>query len=790
MPPGKLPKFSFAHLLRTHVPTKDDVMRSFALRFLGYLALTLWVSLPAYSAPAATTWQVSIARAIAYRQDGNVQLASELLTTVRDAADDPAVRATAAGELGITLLQVHRYDAAQAPLIQAYEAFPAGLTHAHYALQLGTLAAARKQFDEAHRYYAQALASAGDDFDTRMSVNLNLARLAEPVERLARLRSLSQQLTESNPPGSLARHHLNLGYQALRLGKPGLELASRHLEVARRQAATASNTLLQMDALDALAQLYESQARPQESLQLTQQAIGLVRARVSSLHADRLIALEWRQGRLQLAQGRPVAALAAYQRAVEHIEAVRQDIPIETEDGLSSFSQTLEPVYLGYIDLLLQRADKLPEPQRASSLRRAIETVELIRQTELQDFLGDRCAVETVQGGSAGQLSPGTGILYPVILPDRLELLLVTSSGIVRRSSIVNDSTLRATALALANALRQGASDYLPLSQQLYRWLLAPLDQPLNGQHLQKLVIVPAGALRLIPMAALHDGQHYAIEKMAISIVTGMSMTNTTTPMHRTPVSLLAGVALPGPVVEKMMRLTATPEPDSLGTSANSGLARNLQTRAWRSSPETALSRLTADGRQRALEVLRANLALPGVKVEIDALQTVLAGKTLMDAGFTVDQFQQAMRANDYRIVHIASHGVFGDSAESSFIMAYDDVLSLNNLESLLRSEKFQSHPIELLGLSACQTAEGNDRAPLGISGAAIKARARSVLGTLWPIADDAAQSVMKNFYTGITQHGRTKTEALRQAQLELLHQPALSHPFYWAPFVLIGNWL
>jgi CHAT domain-containing protein len=448
----------------------------------------------------------------------------------------------------------------------------------------------------------------------------------------------------------------------------------------------------------------------------------------------------------------------------------------------------LEPVYLGYVDLLLLRADKLPEPQRVGSLRRAIEAVELIRQTELQDFLGDRCAVETVQGGGTGQLLPGTGILYPIILADRLELLLVTSSGIVRRSSPVNSSTLRNSALALANALRGGASDYLPMAQQLYRWLLAPLDEVIAAERLHRLVVAPAGTLRLVPMAALHDGQRYAIEKMAISIVTGMSMTNTTAPMRRTPVTLLAGVALPGPVVEKMMHLSATPASDNL--SARSGFARNIQTRAWRTRAETTVSELAADGRQRALEAFRASLALPGVKVEIAALSNILQGKTLLDAGFTVDQFQHALQSNDYRIVHIASHGVFGDSAEASFIMAYDDVLTLNSLELLLRSEKFQSHPIELLGLSACQTAEGNDRAPLGISGAAIKARARSVLGTLWPIADDAAQSVMTTFYTEITQRGQTKTEALRQAQLVLLRQPELSHPFYWAPFVLIGNWL
>ena len=731
-------------------------MRSFALRLLGYLALALCINLPAYAAAPATNWQATIAQGVAYRQEGNIRLAIELLSTVRKEATEPGIQATAAGELGISLLQAHRYDDAEAPLKQAFTAFPTGVAHAHYALQLGRLAAARKKTDQARDYYTAALASAQQDVDTRLSAELNLARLAEPGERLSRLRLLSAQLTESNPAGNLARYHLNLGYQSLKLGQDGLEMAYRHLETARKQAVATNNTLLLADALDALAQLYENQARQVESLQLTQQAIKLIRAQETKLFADRLIALEWRLGRLQLRNDRQAAALAAYQRAVEQIEAIRQDIPIENDDGLSSFSQTLEPIYLGYVDLLLQRANQLPEPQRLASLRQVIETVELIRQTELQDFLGDRCAIETVQGGGASQLIAGTGVLYPVILPDRLELLLLTPTGIIRRSSLVNSTNLRNTTLALANALRQGSSDFLPLSQQLYQWLLAPVDEVMVEQQLQNLVVASAGTMRLVPIAALHDGKRYAIEKMAISIVTGMSMTNSTSPTHRSPVTLLAGVALPGPVVEKMLHLTATSE--SEGQRANSGIARNIQTRAWRASPEKNTDQTAPDNPQRAVEDMRASLALPGVKVEIAALGNILQGQTLLDAGFTVEHFQTAMQSSAHRIVHIASHGVFGDSSESSFIMAYDDVLSLNSLESLLRSEKFQNQPIELLGLSACQTAEGNDRAPLGISGAALKARARSVLGTLWPIADDAAQSVMKNFYAGIVLNGRSKT--------------------------------
>ena len=189
-----------------------------------------------------------------------------------------------------------------------------------------------------------------------------------------------------------------------------------------------------------------------------------------------------------------------------------------------------------------------------------------------------------------------------------------------------------------------------------------------------------------------------------------------------------------------------------------------------------------------AVEALRASLELPGVRDEVESLRRILPGTALLDEQFTVGQFHDESSRGEYRIVHIASHGVFGGSAEASFIMAYDDVLSMNSLEALLRSDRLRARPIELLGLSACQTAEGNDRAPLGFAGAAIKARARAVLGTLWPVEDNAAKTVMQRFYAAVAA-GSSKGDALREAQLALLAKPETAHPFFWAPFVLIGNW-
>ncbi|NLZ41370.1 MAG: CHAT domain-containing protein, partial [Comamonadaceae bacterium] len=150
---------------------------------------------------------------------------------------------------------------------------------------------------------------------------------------------------------------------------------------------------------------------------------------------------------------------------------------------------------------------------------------------------------------------------------------------------------------------------------------------------------------------------------------------------------------------------------------------------------------------------------------------------------------QGQLRGQTYAVVHIASHGLFGHDIDSTFIMTYDELLTLDGLQALLRNAAPRGEAIELLTLSACETAEGDDRAPLGMSGSALKARARSALGTLWPVADESARLVMDGFYRRLARGELARAQALRQAQLALLLQPEHAHPFHWAPFILIGDW-
>ena len=326
------------------------------------------------------------------------------------------------------------------------------------------------------------------------------------------------------------------------------------------------------------------------------------------------------------------------------------------------------------------------------------------------------------------------------------------------------------------------------------------------------MVVVPDGVLRLLPFAALHDGRQFMAEKYAVAVVPGLTLTHVVSPDRGKRRTLLAGLSEPGPVVDKLPGGLAEAILGSAPAAATDSTSRALTLRSTRAFARRGDARTSApsgvpssDAKQRGpagdaagvasrsakdRALLRQRLGLPGVKGEIEALGKLTRNQTLFNQEFTLAALQRQLTVENHGIVHIASHGFFGGTADTSFIMAFDDVLTMDGLQSLLRSETLQKNPIELLTLSACETADGDDRSPLGMSGAALKARAGSVLGSLWPVSDEAAKAMMQTFYQGISSEGLTKIKSLRKAQRQLIDSTDMRHPFFWAPFVLIGNWL
>jgi CHAT domain-containing protein len=198
------------------------------------------------------------------------------------------------------------------------------------------------------------------------------------------------------------------------------------------------------------------------------------------------------------------------------------------------------------------------------------------------------------------------------------------------------------------------------------------------------------------------------------------------------------------------------------------------------------------------IEVLTAGLsdavqgfpALPNTAEELDGIGALFKTHRLLNQQFRIPQLEQEMKENPFTIVHIASHGKFEREVKNSFLLTFDDKLTMDRLNQVVGYFRFRGQPLELLSLSACQTAAGDDRAALGLAGIAIKAGARSALATLWFVSDEASSALVVDFYRQLQDPSVSKAMALRKAQLKLLENPDYQHPIYWAPFLLLNNWL
>ena len=167
------------------------------------------------------------------------------------------------------------------------------------------------------------------------------------------------------------------------------------------------------------------------------------------------------------------------------------------------------------------------------------------------------------------------------------------------------------------------------------------------------------------------------------------------------------------------------------------------------------------------------------------------ANTTLLGDDFTRENVQRVLRDEKISYLHLATHGTFSTSPEDTYVVTRGGRITLDDLESFVRPLVLRETPLEMLVMSACETAKGNSRAAFGLAGVGIKSGARSVVATLWQVDDLAMTELMSGFYRNLATDSKVpKAEALRQAQLALLKSKDHGHPYFWAPCILLGNWL
>ncbi|MDF5731931.1 MAG: CHAT domain-containing protein, partial [Rhizonema sp. PD38] len=363
-------------------------------------------------------------------------------------------------------------------------------------------------------------------------------------------------------------------------------------------------------------------------------------------------------------------------------------------------------------------------------LDQARKVIESLRLAELDNFF--RRALINAKPVNIDKVDPTAAVIYPVVLSDRLEVIVSLPSLshgperiILHRSISVNQKDVKQTIIEMRQNLEiRSTYNFLPASQKVYDWIIRPIESQLTKHQVKNLVFVLDNPLGNIPMEALHDGKQYLIQKYNISLTPSLELFN------------------PHPSVKSQLR------------------------------------------------VLAARLS-KGSDFELSQIASIVPTRLLLNQEFTKENVEEQIKRGPFPVIHIASYGQFSSKAEETFFSTYDGNVTVNELYSLLRSRDLKkSSEIELFVLSGFNAAAGDKRAALGLAGVLVRSGASSVIASLWSPDNHATALLMSRFYREWITTGVTKTEALRRAQESLLRDPQYQHPFYWASFLLLGSWL
>ncbi|WNZ44064.1 CHAT domain-containing protein [Leptolyngbya boryana CZ1] len=353
-------------------------------------------------------------------------------------------------------------------------------------------------------------------------------------------------------------------------------------------------------------------------------------------------------------------------------------------------------------------------------------------------------------------------MLYPLILEDRLELILATpNTPPIRRTVPVKKEELNAAIVQFRQVLQDPTIDAKVPAQKLYEWLIKPLEADLKQAKIDSIIYSPDGQLRYIPLASLYDGQKWLTQRYKINNITARSLTDFNRPAQ-SQLRVLSGAFVQGSY-----------------------------------KFEVGGSSFSFAG-------------LPFAGKEVDQVETLIPGGTkLVDKAFSLAAIEPKL--NEYSIVHFATHGAFvpGKPQDSFLLFGNGDRPNLREIQN------WSLQKVDLVVLSACETGIGgklgNGEEILGLGYQFQRAGARATIASLWKVDDGGTQKLMSNFYAALK--GKTsKSEALRAAQIALIQKGQattgdkrasiavvqnsnptqtkgkLDHPYYWAPFILIGN--
>ncbi len=602
-------------------------------------------------------------------------------------------------------------------------------------LSLGRTATLQNQLELAQIFYQQLIQINGN-FNLKIQAQLNhldlLIQQDKISDALQLISQIEQQLDQLPVSKDRVNAKINLGKYLIQLRQENdsyfsLSTIAQHLITAIQSAQLLQDKRLESYGIGLLGKLYQQNQQWQEAQELTEKALQISQ----SINAyDIAYQWQWQLGQILRVQQQPKLAIKAYTQAWKNLQSLRRDIVAIDSDLQFNFREKVEPIYRELVDLLLS------SNQTQSELKQARDVIESLQLAELDNFFKQACLDTTPI--NIDTIDPTAAIFYTISLRDRLEIIVtLPHQPLVHYTSGISHSELETIITQVKQAIvipreRVFIENFIEPSQLLYFNLINPVEQILKLNNIQNLVFILDSGLRDIPVASLFDGQQYLIEKYNVALAPGLQLID------------------PQPLIQKQLNV--------LGgglTAARQGF-----------SP------------------------LPNVASELQQIQAQTKSKILLNENFTESQFNQEVNQAPFSIIHLATHGKFSSNLEDTFVLTWNEQINIEELRKLLKADIKQVNPIELLVLSACQTATGDERAGLGLAGVAVRSGARSTLASLWSVNDESTALLMNYFYQELSQSKVTKAEALRRGQLKVLQQKDFAHPFFWSAFVLVGNWL
>ncbi len=574
-----------------------------------------------------------------------------------------------------------------------------------------------------------------------------LVKSEAALELLKKLKDSHRKVFSLLALGRLAQ---GIGQSAPENTSPSLAVAYAALSRALKLAETQDDSRAKSYAMGHLGELYVAMGRTTDARILFQSAIFFG---AYSDSPELLARWYWRVGQLLRSEHNTTQAEAMYRKAIEQLSTIQSALVFGYRGNHRLFQEEVRTIYVELAAILINRLSTVTqEPQRQRLLRDVREVMEQFKTVELKHyFLYDDCVTERQQNNADRELDdlirPGSAVLYPIVFDKRIVLLLSHANGVIKKfETQVRRGELEDTVKEFYKLLRKEEEDddltrTKLYGDELYKWLFKDIEEDMVTRGVERLVVVPDGILRTIPFSALFDRDkgEYLVERYAITVTPGLRLTNPEQFSFDDYRVLLSGMTTNTQIPEKNLYYTA-------------------------------------------LSYVKNEL------VDIAKIYNINISEILKDKTFKKDIVRQRLETKSYAAVSFATHTYIASDPTESSLVAYESEITLDDLEELLRIGYHRNQALDLLVLSACDTAVGDERAALGLAGISVKTGVNSVVASLWPVDDKSTAELITQFFKNL-KSSKPKAEALREAQESVLNTRDYRHPYHWAPFVLIGNW-